>query len=236
MFNDSVNKTGLVNDVLFRTNVTTTEFPLLDITRYINEGYDRVANVILNSDGRMEWDDSNHTDQPIASTDLINGQADYGVFTAAPAALQDWLMIERVEIFDSSGNGYLLNPIDQSTINCALSEYKDEPGIPEDYDFDGTQITLYPAPNYDYTGGLTIYFKRAPSYFISTDTTKRPGFATTFHSYLSIFAANQWNGIRKNDWSLQSLLTNMELEIGRHYSRRNKYERNVLRRKKDIYK
>lgn len=235
VFNDAINKQGIVQDVLFRTGTTVNDFSLADITRYVNQGYNRVASIILNSDGRMQWDDANHADQPIASTDLIANQTNYNVFSSAPTALQDWLWIERVELLDEDGNGYLLDPIDPSTINVAMSEYQNVPSIPNQYDFNGTQIILYPASNYNYTNGLIMYFKRSPSYFSSTDTTKRPGFATIYHEYLSIYAANEWNSIKKNDFSGQGLLQKLELEIGKFYSRRSNYERKKLKRKEENY-
>lgn len=236
VFNDSTNNLGLVQDTLFRTNTNVNEFPLKDITRYINEGYNRVAFTILQADGRMQWDDTNHSDQPISVTDLVANQATYEIFVAAPTALQDWLMIDRVEIKDESGQWTLLNPIDRHDIPVAIDEFMDVAQTPEYFDFNGSELKLYPAPSYNSTGGMKIYFNRAPSYFASTDTTKRPGFATIFHSYLPIYAANQWNVIKKNDFSLQPLLDKMEVEIGRFYSKRNKVETPRLERAYDNFK
>lgn len=95
---------------------------------------------------------------------------------------------------------------------------------------------MYPASSYDSSGGAKIYFNRAPSYFASTDTTKRPGFATIFHDYLSLYAANQWNVTKKNDFSLQPILDKKELEIGKFYSKRNKVESPRLSRAYDSFK
>lgn len=171
----------------------------------------------------MQWDDTNHTDQPISVANLVASQQDYGVFTAAPSALQDWLMIDRVTILDSNGNEKDLTPIDRKDIP-APGEYMETAGAPSQYDFNGSQVLLYPAPNYASTGGMKIYFNRAPSYFASTDTTKRPGFATIFHDYLSLYATQQWNITKKGDYGLQPLLDKKELEIAKFYSKRNRVE------------
>lgn len=237
VFSDSSTNLGLVQDTLFRTNTNVNEFPLKDIARYVNEGYSRVAFAILQADGRMQWDDVNHTDQPISVANLAASQQDYGVFTAAPTALQDWLMIDRLEIKDANGLWVEIQPINRTDIKGeAVSEFMDTEGTPEYYDFNGSQVLLYPTPNYASTGGMKIYFNRAPSYFASTDTTKRPGFATIFHTYLSIYATNQWNITKKNDFSLQPLLDKMELEIAKFYSKRNKVETPRLSRAYNTYK
>lgn len=235
-FSDSSTMLGLVQDTLFRTNTNVNEFPLKDITRYINEGYSRVANTILQADGRMQWDDNNHTDQPIAYSSLVASQQDYNVFGAAPTALQDWLMVDRVTIKDSNGDWKDLTPIDRKDIPTSPDEWMETAGAPSQYDFNGSQVLLYPAPDYASTGGIKIYFNRAPSYFVSTDTTKRPGFATIFHDYLSLYATHQWNITKKNDFSLQPILDKKELEIGKFYSKRNKVETPRLSRAYENFK
>ena len=235
-FNNATTLGGIVQDTLFRTNTNVNEFSLKDITRFVNEGYNRVAYTILNADGRMQWDDVNHTDQPISVANLIEDQNNYGIFTATPDALQDWLMIDRVEAKDSSGNWVVMTPIDRKDIPEATGEFQDVSGQPNMYDFDGSQLIMYPPTSYASTGGLKIYFNRAPSYFISTDTTKRPGFATIFHQYLSIYAANQWNITKKNDNGLEKTIEKMEYEIGKFYSIRNKVEIPRLSRAYKSYK
>lgn len=231
VFSDSSTNLGLVQDVLFRTNTDVNQFPLKDITRYINEAYSRVASIIIKSDGRMQWDDTNHTDQPIATFDLVSGQDSYEIFVAAPTALQDWLMIDKVQVKDSaSGNWIQLTQIDKRTVNEPLDELFETDGIPQYYDFNGSELYLYPATNYASSAGARIYFNRAPSYFASTDTTKVPGFATIFHPYLSQYAALQWNSIKKNDLSLQPLIDRLEKDIAQFYMKRNKSEVPTLAR------
>lgn len=235
-FSDSSTNLGLVQDVLFRTNTDVNQYPLKDITRYVNEAYNRVANIILKSEGTMQWDDPNHTTIAPKSIDLVSGTASYDVFAAAPTALVDWLTIERVDMLDANGLGVQLSPLDRRNIVGAISEYKKTAGTPNEFDFYGKGITLYPKPNYDKTNGLVVYLDRAPSYFASTDTTKTPGFATTFHSYLSMYAAHQWNIIKKGEMSLQPLLDRMEKEIGAFYSKRSKYAVPVLKRAWNTFK
>ena len=44
---------------------------LATFTRYINEALNRVASLIMTADGRWQWDDTNTTDYPIGTTDLV---------------------------------------------------------------------------------------------------------------------------------------------------------------------
>ena len=202
----------------------------------MNEAYSRAAYLIIQSDGRMQWDDANHTNQPVAYANLVEDQQDYNVFDSAPTALQDWLQIQRVEILDEDGNAVLLKPIDFNEVGEAMTEYEETSGDPEEFNFNGTSLFLYPAPDYDKTAGLIIYFNRAPSYFVSTDTTKKPGFATLLHPYLSIYAAHQWKMIKLNDYSLQPLIEKWEQEISYFYSKRPRYEVPTISRKKISWK
>ena len=237
-FNDTTNENGLIQDITSITGATTTDYTLKERTRDINNAYSRIAYLIIQADGRMQWDDTNHTDQPISTDDLVDSQEDYNVFEAAPSALEDWLTIERVEILDTNDSGVLLRPIDKRNIGVAWTEYQKTDGQPNEYDFNGTSILLKPSPNYDKTDGLKIYFQRSPSYFDSTDTTKRPGFASIFHSYLSLSAAYRWardKGLPNRD-VIKRDIEEMESAIQKQYSNRDRYEIPVLRRAKQSFK
>lgn len=229
---------SLIEDITFRTGVNTTQFPIADRTRYINEAYSRIAFIIMSADGRMSWDDPNHGNQPIAKTNLIANQRAYNIFEATPTALQDWLSVKRVDILDTGGIGVQLIPIDENDFKgVAESEFEKNATIPAYFDFNASLINLYPTPSYNSTNGMTVWFDRSPSYFSTTDTTRRPGFDTRFHCYLSMYAANQWNGIKKKDWSLQTILDRMEKEIGNVYSvQRDKVEVPKLTRQNKSYK
>ena len=232
---------SIIDDITFRTGVDLTQFFLADRVRYANEAMSIIAMIIIQADGRMKWDDPNHTDAPISQTNIIKNQQRYNIFSAAPAVLQDWLELKRVEVLDEAGNGIELKPIDEKDLTSeALSEFQDTPGIPEWFDMDGTEAVLYPAANYNYTLGMTFYFNRCPSYFSVSDTTKRPGIPTIFHPFISIYAAHIWNSTKKKDFSLLSEVSKYigvpdqfgkysGGMIGNFYSRRPaKYETPVL--------
>ena len=175
--------TSLVEDVRWRTDTDTSSFPVADITRLMNRWYHKVAIRIWKSSKDFEFDDSNATDLPIATTTLVDGQQDYSLPTTA-------LAINRIEVKDSAGNWVKLSPIDQFSLpNIALEEYMKSDGLPQHYDLIGNSVFLYPKPDSGsviLSGGLKIYLSSEVSEFVSTDTTKEPGFAEPFHGTLSM--------------------------------------------------
>ena len=241
-FNDTTNNSGLIQDLedllgFEYGQISDSTKRLQRATRYMNEGYSRVAYLILTNDGRWQWDDKNHTNQPVATADLVADQERYDFLESAPTALQDWLMLEQVEVLDSSDNATKLKRIDKRNVG-AWTEFMDSSSIPEWFDLEGTAILLKPAPDYDKSAGLRFYFKRAPSYFSSSDTTKQPGFATIFHPYLSYYAAKKWS-LTDNNIDVRNLeyeIQKMEADIVNFYSQRDKTVKNKLKRKNVSYK
>ena len=184
---------GIVDDIDSMVDTNSTTYPIAEKTRNINRWYDRAASILMQADGRWQWDDTNWTDYPIATTNLVDSQQDYSIIQAIPTAGQDYLRILRVEVLNNAGNWNLIAPIDQADIyDQSVTDFLKTSGMPAYYDKQSTSIFLYPKPltaNVTLTNGLRIWFQRAPSYFVTTDTTKQPGFPSIFHRYLSLGAA-----------------------------------------------
>lgn len=197
-FSDTTNKNGLIQwcerDLFGESpyaQISGNAPRLATFTGLINEAYARYAILALMSDNRWQWDDTNNTDLPIGTTNLVSGQADYSFGT-------DQVIIEQVEVQDSAGFWHGLSEIDEglfSQNNFSLSQYLanyGSGGIPWEYQKVANSVFLNPKPNYNLTGGLKIRFKRGPSYFSTTvaspDTTKAPGFTSMHHSYLTDYA------------------------------------------------
>ena len=242
MFSDSTNQQGLVQDITFITGANlASDYKVKERTRNINTAYGKVASIIMKADGRWQWDDPNHTNNPTAACNLVDGQESYAVMVPAPTALHDWLMDERVEILDTNDNGKLIQPFDKNDLGVAWSEYAKTDSTPECYEFRGASIFLKPNPNYDKTEGCIITFKRNPSYFAAagTDTTKVPGFARPFHRYLSLSASYDWFlkiGKTSRASAIKNDMNILEFEIMQFYGKRDKYERSMLSRAKKSYK
>lgn len=185
---DTSNRTGIVQLIEDLTNTqsgASGAYTLATKIRDVNNAYARYMMLAISSAGRWQVDDTNQTDYPILTSDLVANQQDYS-FTVDGSSNQI-LDIHRVEVADQSGNFYIVKPIDQNDVkNTALSEFMETAGIPTYYDKTSNGIFLYPKSSYNYTNGLKIYFSRTPSYFTTSDTTKKPGIPDLFHEYLAL--------------------------------------------------
>lgn len=190
VFSDTTTKLGLIQDCemnLFGNygDISSYSDRLYDFTARLNRAYDKIATVIMSLDGRWSWDDTNYTDQPIGSTDLVSGQKDYSLDV-------EFLNIQKVVVKDSNGNKTVIYPYDlKDSGSDSILEKLDSnnTGIPTTYLKRGGSIYLDPIPNYNYTGGLIVYYQRKPSYFAYTDTTKAVGLPSTLHRWVSLEAS-----------------------------------------------
>lgn len=228
VFSDTTTKLGLIQNCEVRifgdnayTQISGNTDRLYQFTERLNRAQDRFNQIAMMADGRWQWDDSNYTDLNIATANIVSGQQDYSF------AL-DHLEIEKVLVVDSGGKKTLIKPIDQDDeLAKSYLEDTNSTGTPTQYDKRGNSVFLIPTPNYARTSGLEIYFKRGPSYFVYTDTTKKPGFTSIFHGYLALHASTYY----AIDRSLSSaknffeLLTKEEESIKAFYSKRNRDER-----------
>jgi len=241
-FSDTTNKDGLIQQIEFRTNlgdgyISGDATLLAQITGQINTAYLNATRIIMEADGKWKWDDTNQTDRPNATTDIDSGVGVVPMLAASPSANQDWLVVERVEIKDASGNWVKLSQRDQTVEPTSINEKYKTNGAPTSYDLEGTTIILQPTPNYDSTGGMQVWFKRAPLEFSTSDTTKRPGFASTFHEYLILKPTYWWEKYKRVGDSEQTArdIKEMEQSMKRHYGRRDKSERKKITRRYKTY-
>ena len=234
-----MNITSLIADVKFwiaGDSTKTIDFTATDILTSINAYYDEVVSIILKADSRWQFDDENFTTFPIATTNLISGQADYEI------SGETFLNLQRVEIKDSNGNGVQLRPIDQEDrVGVAMTEWAKTNAQPQVYDKIGNSIILYPTPNYSSTAGLKTYYQRPASLFTTaqvTTGTKTPGFNPLYHRFLSIGAAIDYCTVNDMGNRLQILLpkmAQMKADIIASYSRRNKDERPRMKLYRESY-
>jgi len=241
-FLDTTGKTGLINDCETLLGMADAEISgdttLLKVfTRLINVWYRRTNSWIWEATGTWEFDDSNATDLPIATTDLVttagSEQQDYEM----PSTVQK---IDRVEVLNADGNYSTLKPIDKSEVGTSMSEFYETPGMPVYYDLVGRSVFLYPKPGANYvteTDGLKMYFTRDIVEFTSTDTTDEPGFVNNFHRLLSIGASIDYAtsyGMEDRVSVFQKQLDELKGELKRFYGSRNRNRKlkiNAPRRK-----
>lgn len=193
-FSDTTNKNGLIQKFEFWARLqdgTVTGTLLKQITDRINAAFERIMPLLLQFNDQVRWDDSNHSDAPVAYTDLVANQNDYK-FTEDDNSL-DILNITSVGIKDASGDT-VFRQLERITA--------DDPRVPEILDPDtsvsgnpsgflelGGRVYLDIRPSSSITSGLQIIFGREQSYFVSTDTTKEPGIPKPFHELLALYAA-----------------------------------------------
>lgn len=203
---------------------------LAQFTGDINSALDKVWSTIFEVGGTWQFDDSNFTDYPIISTNLVSGQRDYSFTTDGSSNLI--LEIYKVVVSDAAGVFHEIFPSDQQTkfSDPAYYDGLNVGGQPITYDKTANGIFLNPIPNYNYTNGLKVYINREASYFTTSDTTKKPGFAGLFHPYLALHASYFYcmrNQIKvKND--LKNEMLEMEEGIKNHYKAREKDSPKVM--------
>lgn len=230
-FSNTITKDGIIQDCefwLFASNYgqISNDVNLLNtFTSLSNQSLNDVSIIAMGSDDRWQYDDTNYTDYPIATTGTVANQHDY-VLSASH------LRITRVELKDSDNNWTVLRPIDLADIPNARDEFMNESGRPMYYDKLSNSLFLYPAPDYTQDASIRVYFQREPNYFTSTDTIKEPGFASIFHRLVSLKACLDFsiaNNLTDKITVLNIKIKEKEEEIKKFFGRKNRDERLTIR-------
>lgn len=217
-FNDTTNKNGIIQECEFWTlagdgGISGDATVLKQFVARVNIAFDRLMPILLSWGEYLKWDDTNHTDQPIGTFNIVSGQADYTL--AEDDNSLDILDIKKLLILPSStATNYLeLEEItaESPLVAAAMSPNSGETGVPNYWLKRGNTLFLYPKPNYAATNGVKIMFEREQSYFTSADTTKEPGIPKPFHRLLPLYAAYDWLLVNKP--ANATLITRIEAEI-----------------------
>lgn len=211
VFSNTTNLNGIIQEIERLTDVGQTYFSsdstrLKEVTATVNRINHRVLHLIAMSTGNWQYDDGNYTDLPTSVTDLISGQSRYSL----PI---DALTLQRLECKDPNGNWYKLKPITKELINSAVGEFLKTNGNPEYYTLLDNVIELFPATNYNSTEGLKAYFDRDSVDFLTTDTTKTPGFSSTYHEIIPIKASIEWLKVKQPQSPTLAILIQDDLKL-----------------------
>ncbi len=219
-FSDTTNKNGIIQTIEFWTNLgdggVSGDTTLLKVfTARVNEAFDRLMPLLLSYCDKPRWDDLNHTDLPVGTFNIVSGQPDYSIATDDNSL--NILNLTGVRILGSS-TATAYSELERMTMDdpraqTAMSPNSLDTGVPSHFLEVGNTVFLYPNPNYSATSGVKIYFERDPSYFVSTDTTKKPGIPRPFHGLLPLYASYDWLIVNKPD--NQVLVTRLEAQIAR---------------------
>lgn len=199
----------------------TTTFTTAQFVRSANAWCRKAVFWIWQYSSVWEFDDSNHTDLPIATTTLKDDQQDYSMPSGA-------LDVLRVEVLDSSDNYQQIPQIDKSQVNTAMTEHRETAGMPVEYDLIGNSIFLYPKPDTSLvtaSAGLKLYLARDIDAFTTADTTQEPGFLRSFHEIVAYGSAYDFavaNGIIDKVNILRPEIERVKRAIEEYYSQRSK--------------
>ncbi len=242
-FYDTTNKQGILQEIDALCDSNDTSYPRVDKTRRVNNFFEELVSEIINADGTWQYDDTNHTDLPVGTGLLVEGQESYSFAS-------EYLQIEAIEVLNKEGTRYRrLKAID---LNDLHGEGPDDyfgvdgsgnptKGYPEWYDISGDTIRLYPAPaaaNVTLAAGLKIWFKRTGSLFtVASDTsadTQEPGLPSTHHVLLAYMAAIPYCMSYKKDRVVmyQNKVNEMKGTLIKHYAHREKDRKKVIRPRK----
>lgn len=181
--------------------------------------------------GTWQLDDSNHTDYPIITTDLVASQRDYAFTTDENGNVI--LDIYKVQVMGQDNIYRDLIPVDQQgfdrNLPSTFTDGQNATGTPTHYDKTGNGIFLDLIPSYSKTNGLRIFINREASYYTSSDTTKKLGFTGIYSEYIILYASYQYareNSLNNRE-ALKRDMQEIEEKIKKHAGVR---QRDVVRR------
>jgi hypothetical protein len=210
------------NRIYFLTKTNSSSFASADMLISMNMAYSRVASLILQADGRWQWDDDTQTDLPIATTTITTSQQDYSIAVTH-------IRLLRAEIKPSGATTFTrLEPVDQADEDYALNATAT--GTPVYYDKIGNSLFLYPIPNYTQTASLKLYFQRAPADFSAVTGSTSPGFNSLYHDLIPLWVAYDYcvaNGLPMAPGYMAEI-QRKETQIVADYSKRDKDDRQMI--------
>lgn len=234
MYSDTSGKTGLLQRCEYYTGlgdagISGSTLLKAQFTQSLNNWLQKIVTMILSSMDGWDYDDVNHTDFPILTTNLVANQPDYSL----PAS-EKILKIKRVEITYDGTNWYKAEPFDigergkaTSTTLIASDFSTSEPK----YDIQFNSIFVYPIPDTAVTSGLKLWVSREIDEFTTSDTTQEPGIDEPFHEMLAQGASFDFAAIKglaiKND--LWAMLQDYEARLKKFYGKKEDDRVNQLK-------
>ena len=219
-YNSHATNQDLVSYLNDLTGMDNNVYSLEAKTRDLNRANRTIWTWIHEAFGGWQYDDKNNTsDFPSARANLVANQVDYAIPSEA-------LTVIGVEILNQSGVWERLRAltIEQIQDRQAEAEFMDVPSQPKWYRATANSIKIYPASNYSQSASIRIIYDRETSAFVTTDTTKTPGFDSVFHEAVAIGAGAFFSSYKTipQMQSLQGQWLDYEKRIKEHYSSRYK--------------
>ena len=226
----------------FLCDADTTSYTAANLLITVNNALEVITGKLINSDGNWQFDDTNYTDLPIGTGNLVSGQSSY-TFSS------EYLDILEVMILTTGGIYQRITPFDPSEMNMSWDEWVNSStgtipnGFPQYYDKVGDSIRLDRSPTATHatlTAGLKVRFKRTADLFTAdqvTTGTKVPGIASPYHQLIAYMAAIPYCMSYKKDRVAlyEKKVDEMTRDMIEFYARRAKDERPVMSVEQIIY-
>lgn len=226
VFSDTTNRSGIIqliekNLKLNNGEISGNPDTFKEFTADINLALDNALSIIFKADGRWQFDDSNHESFPVVTTNLEASKRVY----VLPEDV--FLKIHRVFVRLPGDNANYVEvlPVDVQTERGGTLGFwdgSDVAAIPLYYDKTGNGIFLDPIPSYNQDDGIKIYIAREGTYFTTSDTDKKPGFASLYHEYLVYNPCYKYairHGLKTIN-TFRDAMARLEEDIKSHYGSR----------------
>jgi hypothetical protein len=219
IFNDTSNKEGLIQSCEwwggFQDGDISGDTTLLKIfTGRINRRLEKYLGMLGAGSRLATIDDTNFTDQPFSTFNIVSGQHSYEFKEDEDGnAISD---ITAVLIKSTSG-GQLVKldklTLDDKDAELIMGGDTGKSGTPTGFIERNNTIFFNITPNFSLTDGGKLFYKRSPSYFVYTDTTKEPGLPFQFHEMLAVGSVYDWVLIHQSNAT--TLITRIEAELNK---------------------
>lgn len=174
-FSESINNTGIVQQVRSFMRVDSTQWSTAKIVNSCNNWLDKLTGYAIGADKRFQWDNTQHTKLPEGTIDLTQDQIDYSFLTD-----EEGNQIVTLTGISVLRNGYYvpLIPVDRNDPSIDMSVFGTQRGVITTYDKIADNIIRLDAkPDSTVSAGLKFFFQRTSPAFEATDTTKTTGFS-----------------------------------------------------------
>lgn len=213
-----------------RGDVADNTILLKEFTAQANSALDDYVSLAIKTSGRWKFDDSNHTDYPEMTADIVLGQRAYPFVTDEEGNL----ILDIYKVYaKETGKDYLeLEPVDADTtgVTNGITTGSTTQGVPYRYDKTANVIILDPVPSANVTAGLKVSINREASYFTYSDTTRKPGIPGIHHKYLYLRPALDY--ARRNTLGsyprIEAEFMKLENEVKEYFRDRSKDTQDAL--------
>jgi hypothetical protein len=225
----SLNFSQIVNKIDRACKTTSTNYSLANKAIDVNLALDEAMAIIFQQGGTWQYDDRNHSHDPIITTNLVSGQRDYHFTVDEDSSI----ILDILEVWaknSATGDYVKLERIDMVRDGATtMHDGNNSTGVPTQYGLLGNGIFLDLIPSYNSTSGLKVYINREAHYFVSGDTTAVAGIDGSCHNFLYLKPSYEYardNGLKDAEQLYRDLEVSKQKIINRYKTK----ERNIIKK------